>query len=87
MDLPQSLRIQAHANRLANRRLHAALASLTHAEFHALRVSYFPSFAATLNHILAVDLYSVGARHGDANLAAHYGAFEVPESIACACPR
>ena len=82
MDLPQSLRIQAHANRLANRRLHAALASSTHAEFHAPRVSYFPSLAATLNHILAVDLYYVGALYGDANLAAHYGAFVPADDIA-----
>ena len=75
MDLPQSLRIQAHANRLANRRLHAALASMTHAEFHAARISFFPSFAATLNHILAVDQYYVGALHGDPDLALCYGAF------------
>jgi len=82
MDLPQSYRIQAHANRLANRRLHAALASWTHAEYHAPRVSYFPSLAATLNHILAVDLYYVGALYGDANLAAHYGAFVPADDIA-----
>ena len=87
MDLPQSLRIQAHANRLANRRLHAALASLTHAEYHAPRVSYFPSLAATLNHILAVDLYYVGALYGDANLAAHYGSFVQADDIAALAER
>ena len=87
MDLPQSLRIQAHANRLANRRLHAALASLTNAEFHRPRVSFFPSFSATLNHSLAVDLYYVGALHGDANLADHYGAFVPADDIAALAER
>jgi uncharacterized damage-inducible protein DinB len=82
MDLPQSLRIQAHANRLANRRLHAALAALTRAEFHAPRVGFFPSLAATLNHVLAVDLYYVGALHGDANLAALYRSFKQADDIA-----
>lgn len=87
MDLLQSLRIQAHANRLANRRLHAALATLTRAELHAPRVGFFPSLAATLNHILAVDLYYVGALHGDANLAAHYGSFVQAEDIAALAER
>jgi uncharacterized damage-inducible protein DinB len=87
MDLPQSLRIQAHANRLANRRLEAALASLTRAEFHAPRVGFFPSLAATLNHILAVDLFYVGALHGDANLAAHYGSFMLADDIAVLAER
>jgi uncharacterized damage-inducible protein DinB len=87
MDLPQSLRIQAHANRLANRRLHAALAALTPAEFRAPRVGFFPSLAATLNHILAVDLYYIGALHGDAHLAAHYGAFVQAEGIAALAER
>ena len=87
MDLPHSLRIQAHANRLANRRLHAALANLTRADFHAPRVGFFPSLAATLNHILAVDLYYVGALHGDANLAAHYGLFVQADDIAALAER
>ena len=55
MDLAGSLRIQARANRLANRRLHAAMAPLSHEAFHAPRTGFFPSLAATLNHILAVD--------------------------------
>jgi uncharacterized damage-inducible protein DinB len=62
------LRIQARANRLANHRLHAALATLTRDDFHAARVGFFPSLAATLNHVLAVDLYYVGALHGDTGL-------------------
>jgi uncharacterized damage-inducible protein DinB len=57
MELTQYLRIQAHANRLANQRLHAAMALLSHSEFHAPRTGFFPSLAETLNHILEVDLY------------------------------
>ena len=70
MELTHYLRIQAHANRLSNQRLHAAMAPLTHAEFHAPRTSFFPSLAQTLNHILEVDLYYVGALHGDPDLRA-----------------
>jgi len=65
MELTSYLRIQAHANRLSNHRLHAAMAPLSSAEFHALRVGFFPSLAATLNHILLVDLYYIGSLQGD----------------------
>jgi uncharacterized damage-inducible protein DinB len=65
MDLTHYLRIQAHANRLSNHRLHGAMAALSPAEFHAPRTSFFPSLAETLNHILLVDLYYIGALHGD----------------------
>ncbi len=68
MDLVNQLRIQARANRLANRRLHDAMAPLTPAELHAPRTNFFPSLIATLNHILAVDRYYVGALHGEAGL-------------------
>lgn len=68
MDLPGHLSIQAHANRLANHRLHGAMAALGADEFHAPRTSFFPSLAATLNHLLAVDLYYIGALHGDAGM-------------------
>ena len=61
MDLTHFLRIQARANRLSNHRLHNAMAALSQADFHAPRVSYFPSLAETLNHILEVDLYYIGA--------------------------
>jgi len=77
--LADTLRIQARANRLANRRLHAAMAQLGDADFNAARMSFFPSLAATLNHVLAVDLYYIGALHGDANLPQRYDDF-----IACA---
>ena len=73
--------IQARANRLANHRLHAAMAALPDAEFHAPRVSFFPSLAATLNHILAVDLYYIGALHGDAGLVRVYRDFAPASSL------
>ena len=75
MDLVNHLRIHARANRLANHRLHAAMALLTRAELHAPRTSFFPSLIATLNHILAVDLYYVGALHGEPGLAVHWERF------------
>lgn len=81
MDLQIILRIQAHANRLANRRLHITIASLTRADFHALRTGFFPSLAQTLNHVLAVDGYYVGALHGDGNLPALYAAFAPADDV------
>lgn len=81
-DLADALRIQAHANRLANRRLHAAMAVLTDADFHAARVNFFPSLAATLNHILAVDQYYVGSLLGEPDLAAHWQRYEPHDSLA-----
>jgi uncharacterized damage-inducible protein DinB len=75
MDLVSQLRIQARANRLANRRLHDAMAPLTRAELHAPRTNFFPSLMATLNHVLAVDLYYVGALHDEADLASHWERF------------
>lgn len=65
VDLAHTLRIQAHANAMANLRLHAAMAPLSRDELHARRTSFFPSLMATLNHILAVDLYYVAALAGD----------------------
>ena len=45
MSLAHHLRLQAHANRLANLRLQQALAALPDEAFHAARVSFFPSLA------------------------------------------
>lgn len=73
--LAGQLRIQAHANRLANRRLHAAMAPLDEAQFHAARIGFFPSVAATLNHILAVDEYYIGALLREPGLPAKYAQF------------
>lgn len=78
----EMLRIQAHANRLANRRLHDAMAALDPAEFHAPRVSFFPSLAETLNHILAVDLYYIGALHGEAGLGTFFDTFAPSDALA-----
>ena len=75
MNLCTVLRIQARANRLANHRLHAALARLTRDDFHAARTGFFPSFAATLNHILAVDEYYIGALLRDSALPQKYERF------------
>jgi uncharacterized damage-inducible protein DinB len=67
LTLAGQLRIQAHANRLANHRLHGAMAALDAAAFHAPRVGFFPSLAATLNHILEVDLYYIACLRGEAD--------------------
>ncbi len=75
MDLPASLRIQARANHLANRRLQAAMGGLARAQLHAPRIGFFPSLMATLNHILAVDAYYVGALHAEADLALQWSRF------------
>jgi len=72
---------QARANRLANRRLLAAVATLSDADFHAPRVSFFPSLALTINHILAVDGYYLAALHGDANMVKCWSAY-VPAGTA-----
>lgn len=65
MELLAFLRTQAHANRLANHRLHATMRALSREEYEAPRTNFFPSLAKTLEHILAVDLYYLAALHGD----------------------
>ena len=82
LDLPGQLRLQARANRLANRRLHAAMAALPQAEFDARRTGFFPSLAATLNHILVIDEYYIGALRGEADLPARYRAFVASPTLA-----
>ena len=82
MHLLQQLRIQARANRLANHRLHAAMAALTREEFHAPRTSFFPSLSGTLNHILAVDIYYIAALHREADMEAQYRRFEPCDGVA-----
>jgi uncharacterized damage-inducible protein DinB len=67
MDAVTLVRISARANRLANHRLHAALAPLSREELHAARTGFFPSLFATLHHILAVDLYYLAALRRDAD--------------------
>ncbi len=72
MDLSRHLHIQAHANRLANLRLHDAMAPLSDAELRAPRVSFFPSLMATLEHILDVDGFYIAALWHDADLAGYW---------------
>ncbi|HEV8311939.1 MAG TPA: DinB family protein [Burkholderiaceae bacterium] len=81
MDLLQQLRIQARANRLANHRLHAAMAPLTREDFHAPRTSFFPSLGETLNHLLAVDIYYIAALYREADMEAQYRRFVACETI------
>lgn len=76
------LRIQARANRLANLRLHTAMAPLSVAELHAPRVGFFPSLMATLNHILAVDLYYIAALYAEPGARELWTAFVPPETLA-----
>ena len=67
--LQQTVRTLAHANRLANRRLHAACLQLAPEEFIAPRTGFFPSLWATLNHILIVDWYYIAALYREADMA------------------
>jgi uncharacterized damage-inducible protein DinB len=87
MQLCDYLRIQAHANALSNHRLGLALAALTPGEWHAPRTGFFPSLARTLNHILAVDGYYLGALHGELGLREAYAAFRPCDSVAEWRPR
>jgi uncharacterized damage-inducible protein DinB len=82
LDLVRALRIQAHANRLANRRLQAALGNLSTAELHAPRTGFFPSIIGTLNHLLAVDYYYIAALHGEADMEARYRRFAPHDELA-----
>ncbi len=76
LDLSTYLRIQAHANALSNHRLGQALLQLDSAAWQAPRCSFFPSLALTLNHILAVDLYYIGALQREPRLREHYAVFQ-----------
>lgn len=64
IDAIHPYRVMAHNNRWANHRLLAACASLSPAEFTAPRTGFFPTLAATLNHILVVDRFYVDAMEG-----------------------
>jgi uncharacterized damage-inducible protein DinB len=81
------LRIQARANRLANRRLHAAMAPLSAAEFHAPRTGFFPSLAGTLNHVLAVDAYYIACLQGDERADRLWDAFKPAPDLASLAAR
>jgi uncharacterized damage-inducible protein DinB len=87
MQIGRLMITQARANRLANRRLHAAMAGLGEAELAAPRTSFFPSLAATLNHILAVDIFYIAALYGEADMEAQYRRFVHCRSMAELAPQ
>jgi uncharacterized damage-inducible protein DinB len=64
IDATLPYRAMAHNNRWANHRLLSACAALSATEFTAPRTGFFPSLAATLNHILTVDRFYAGAMEG-----------------------
>jgi len=76
MELTAYLRIQAHANALSNQRLGAALLQLPQSDWQAVRTGFFPSLALTLNHILAVDGYYIGALRGEPGLVEAWRDFQ-----------
>ena len=82
MQLLDFLITQVHATRLANHRLHHAMRTLSREEFLASRTSFFPSLAATLNHILAVDIYYLAALHGEADMERQYDEAPKCETVA-----
>jgi uncharacterized damage-inducible protein DinB len=82
MQLLPFLVTQVRANRLANYRLHTAMAPLSREDFHAPRTSFFPSLAKTLNHILAVDRYYLAALHGERDMVAQWKRFVPADTVA-----
>lgn len=82
MDVLVTHRIQAHANRLANLRLHNALAALGDEELQAPRVGFFPSLIETLNHILGVDEYYIGVLHGETDGPQRWAVFKPATTLA-----
>jgi uncharacterized damage-inducible protein DinB len=64
MDLVAHFRRMARNNAWSNHRLLSACGALSPEAYRAKRVSFFPSIAATLNHILLVDLYYLDALEG-----------------------
>ncbi|MES3015250.1 MAG: DinB family protein [Pseudomonadota bacterium] len=87
MGLLAHLRTQARASRLANRRLHAAMQGLPAADFHAPHTGFFPSLAATLNHILAVDGYYLAALRGEPNMERRWSDFVPASDVAALAAR
>jgi uncharacterized damage-inducible protein DinB len=63
-DPPVYFHAMACNNAWSNHRFLNACASLSPEDFAAKRTSFFPSIAATLNHILTVDWYYVDALEG-----------------------
>ncbi len=76
----QTFRAMAYNNAWANHRLLTACAALTPEEFAATRTSFFPSLAATLNHILVIDWFYVDALEGG-DLGPKAWANEIPHPL------
>jgi uncharacterized damage-inducible protein DinB len=62
----------ARNNIWSNHRLLTACKALSAAEFAAPRTSFFPSLRATLNHILWIDTYYIGALLRDPTVLVRY---------------
>jgi uncharacterized damage-inducible protein DinB len=72
--LPEHFAAMGRNNRWANHVLLRACAELDEEAFQAKRTSFFPSIAATLSHILFVDLYYLDAlEEGGRGLAVFEG--------------
>jgi uncharacterized damage-inducible protein DinB len=52
------------------------MAAMPHADWQATRTSFFPSLARTQNHVLAADLYCVGALYREPDPMMDYRDFE-----------
>ena len=76
------LRTRVRANRLANHRLHEAMRGLSDEAYAAPRTSFFPSLKATLEHILAVDLYYLAALHGERDMERQWREAPKPAGVA-----
>ena len=82
LGLARVLSIQAHANRLANRRLQASLAGLSTSDLHAKRTSFFPTLIGTLNHLLAVDRYYIAALYAEPDMESQYRRYAPHDELA-----
>jgi len=79
-NMQRSLRAQVANNAWANNRLLDACGRLKPAELAAPRQSFFPSIISTLNHILVVDWFYVGALEGRPDAKAAF-ASELPFAV------
>ena len=80
MKLTDHFVAMARNNAWANHRLLTACERLTPEELAAPRTSFFPSLRATLNHILWVDIYYIGALERDPAVLKRYD--EPPPDLA-----
>jgi uncharacterized damage-inducible protein DinB len=76
MDLVAHFRRMARNNAWSNHRLLTACAALSAEDYRATRTSFFPSIAATLNHILLVDLLYLEALEGSALGYSYFSAWQ-----------